>query len=84
MNQHRIDPRLTQHQLIHRPTAVEQQQRATLIRVELGRGAFVHRPAHELAEVARAEPDLGFQEESAELAVVADENGGFERRMPLG
>lgn len=55
-----------------------QPQRATLVRVELEGGALVQGPSDELAQVASAEPGLVFQEEGAELAVVADEDGGGE------
>ena len=54
------------------------QHHPPLIHVELARRPFIQRPTHQTAEVSGTEPDLGFEEEGAELAVVALEGGGVE------
>lgn len=50
-----------------------------LVGVQLANRALVERPADETAKVAGAEPGLVFEEEGVEGAVVAVEEGGFER-----
>lgn len=60
---------------------------AALVWVEFVGGAFVEGFAHEAGDVGEAEPGLVFELEGAELAVVADEDLGFEavghRLVPL-
>ena len=58
-----------------------------MVWVEFVGGAFVEGFAHEAGDVGEAEPGLVFELEGAELAVVADEDMGFEavghRLVPL-
>lgn len=49
-----------------------------MVWVEFVGGAFVEGFAHEAGDVGEAEPGLVFELEGAELAVVADEDLGFE------
>ena len=51
---------------------------AALVWIEFVGGAFVEGFAHEAGSVLEAEPGLVFELEGAELAVVADEDLGFE------
>jgi len=57
---------------------ITEQHHTTLIRIQLARRALIHRPTHQPTEIPSTEPDLGFQQERAQLAVMAVEDGGFE------
>jgi len=65
MHQQHIHRRLTHHQFILLTARIHQPHHPPLIRIQLARGALVQRPAYETAKVLGAEPDLGFEEESA-------------------
>jgi len=71
MHQHRVQPRLTEQQLTRHPVMRRQRHDTTLISIQLARRALIQRPADHAADIAGAEPDLGFEEEGAQLAVVA-------------
>lgn len=78
MHQQLINPRLTHHQLLLNPVMRRQQNHPPLIHIQLARRPLIQWPTHQTAEIPGAKPDLGFEEESAELAVVAVEGGGGE------
>jgi hypothetical protein len=48
-----------------------QRHNASLVYIKLARRALIQRPANHAADVARAEPNLGFEEEGAQLTVMA-------------
>lgn len=54
---------------------VVQREEAVLVGVELAGETLVEMAAHHAAEVANAEPGLGFEGEGVEEAVVAGEAG---------
>jgi len=56
-----------------------EQHHTTLILIQLARRALIQRPAHQPTEIPGAEPDLGFQQDGAQWAVMAVEGGGDQR-----
>lgn len=78
MNQQRQHAGLADHQLPLALAMSFQPDLTTLIRIELERGAFVQRPAHQTGKVGQAEPSLRLVENGAQGAAVAEEEGGFE------
>jgi len=57
---------------------ITQHHHPPLIHIQLASRTFIQRPTHQTTEVAGTEPDLGFEEEGAQLAVVPVEGGGVE------
>lgn len=78
MHQQLINPRLTHHQLLLNAVMRRQQNHPPLIHIQLARRSLIQRPTHQAAEIPGTEPDLGFEEEGAQLAIVAVEGGGGE------
>lgn len=78
VNQQREQRRLADKELFAPPAIALEPGDAVLIRVEFAKGAFVESFAHEAGGVCEAEPGLMIELEGAELAVVADEELGFE------
>lgn len=76
IHQHLVDTRLTHHQLLLSPVMSTEQHHTTLILIQLARGALIQRPTHQPTEIPGTEPDLGFQQDRAQWAVMAVEGGG--------
>lgn len=57
---------------------IAQHHHPPLIDIQLASRALIQRPTHQTTEIPGAKPDLGFEQEGAQLAVVAVEGGGVE------